>query len=369
MNVGIWSLIGIVGSILVSFWAVMRYVVSQHMRLDDNLSKNLLPYLQKARFKLEINNEISINKKYPTTYSSILFMRGIFMYFSRSERLLTAGWQSKETISEIYYFRWQRKKLESIIHSIVNSQEHVNVMALTPWGTDKLGQLEREENPIVYINDDQYEDIERDIQDILSLGKGKSSALLYGAPGTGKTRLIKYFSVKYNLPIYSVYLNPEFNNLDILMMFNDIPSRCIVLFEDFDNYFDKRECIMKNDKVNFTFDAILSALDGVYNDYNQVFFFMTCNNIDKIDVSIKDRPSRMKFVREITGPSYRKRLEILDGNDELAELTNGMTTDKVFFAKSLQNKYSAEEIMQKISKAEEALVNKENKIENETKES
>jgi predicted AAA+ superfamily ATPase len=367
MNIGIWSLIGIVGSILVSAWAVMRYVVSQHMRLDDNLSKNLLPYLQKAKLKLELNNEISINKRYPTTYSSLLFMRGIFMYFSRSERLLTAGWQSKETISEIYYLRWQRKKVEAMIHSIVNSQEHVNVMALTPWGTDKLGELMREDNPIVYIDDEQYEDIEKDVQGILATGKGKSSALLYGAPGTGKTRLIKYFSVKYNLPIYSVYLNPEFNNLDILLMFNDIPDRCIVLFEDFDNYFDKRECIMKNDKVKFTFDAILSALDGVYNDYNQVFFFMTCNNIDRIDVSIKDRPSRMKFVREITGPSYKKRLEILEGNDELAELTEGMTTDKVFFANSLQTKYSSSEIMQKIAKAEEALISNVVKVEDEEK--
>ena len=58
---------------------------------------------------------------------------------------------------------------------------------------------------------------------------------------------------------------------------------------------------------------------------------------------------------------------ILEGNDELAERTEGMTTDKVFFAKSLLNKYSAEEIMQKISKAEEALITKEKKLENETK--
>ena len=95
MNLGIWSIIGIVGSALVSVWAIMRYVISQHMRLDDNLSKNLLPYLQRTKWKLEINNEISINKKYPTTYSSFLVLEGVFMFFSRSERLLTAGWQSK----------------------------------------------------------------------------------------------------------------------------------------------------------------------------------------------------------------------------------------------------------------------------------
>lgn len=85
---------------------------------------------------------------------------------------------------------------------------------------------------------------------------------------------------------------------------------------------------------------------------------MTCNNIDNIDVSIKDRPSRMKFVREITGPSYKKRLEILEGNEELAELTEGMTTDKVFFAKSLSNKYTNQEILEKIQTSELALKEK-----------
>jgi ATP-dependent 26S proteasome regulatory subunit len=187
----------------------------------------------------------------------------------------------------------------------------------------------------------------------LESGVGKSSALLYGLPGNGKTRLVKYFSLKYNLPIYSIYLNPEYNNLDILIMFSDIPEKCIVLFEDFDNYFNKRECIMKNNEVKFTFDVILSALDGVYNDYNQVFFFMTCNDIDKIDNSIKNRPSRMKFVKEITGPSYSKRLEILEGDEELAKLTDGLTTDKVFFANSLKSRYPANEILDKITNFDE----------------
>jgi ATP-dependent 26S proteasome regulatory subunit len=187
----------------------------------------------------------------------------------------------------------------------------------------------------------------------LAGGKGKSSALLYGKPGTGKTRLIKYFSLKYNLPIYSIFLNPEYNNLDILVMFNDIPEKCIVLFEDFDNYFNKRECVMKNNEVKFTFDSLLSVLDGVYNEYNQVFFFMTCNDINKIDDSIKDRPSRMKFVTEITGPNYENRLHILDGNIELTEATEDMTTDRVFFVKSLMYTHTNDEIIIKLNKQNE----------------
>jgi hypothetical protein len=348
-NIGIWSIIGIIGSVLVSIWAVMRYVVSKHMRLDDNLSKNILPHIQKSKWKLEINNEISINKKYPATYSSFVVIKGVFMYFSRSERLLTAGWQSKETVSELYFLRWQKKKIERLIKSCVDTDEHVNVMFLAPWGSDKLGQLSKLEEPKVYINNDQYEDIEADIVNMLENKSGKTSALLYGAPGTGKTRLIKYFSVKYNLPIYSIYLNPEYNNLDILLMFSDIPKRCIVLFEDFDNYFNKRECIIKNNEVKFTYDVILSALDAVYNEYDEVVFFMTCNDIDKIDTSIKERPSRMKYVREITGPNLAKRLEILDGNYELAEMTEGMTTDRVFFAKSIADRYNNQVVIDKIN--------------------
>jgi len=111
---GIWSLIGVITGSLVSVWAFFKFIISQHFRLDDNLSKNMLPIVQKLKYKFEINNELSINKKYPSTYSAFAFLNGIPIYFTRSERLLTAGWQSKELISEIYYFRWHRKKLESI---------------------------------------------------------------------------------------------------------------------------------------------------------------------------------------------------------------------------------------------------------------
>jgi predicted AAA+ superfamily ATPase len=352
---GVWSLIGVIGGLLVSIWAFLKYIISQSMRLDDNLSKSLIPSIMNAKHKFEINNEISVNKKYPSTYSSFAILNGTLVYFTRSERLLTAGWQSKETISELYYFRWHREKIKSFINGIVNAKEYVNVMALAPWGSDKLGQLSTAEKPNVYINKEQYEPIEEDIVNILTTGKGKTSALLYGKPGTGKTRLVKYFSLKYNLPIYSIFLNPEYNNLDILVMFNDIPEKCIVLFEDFDNYFNKRECIMKNNEVKFTFDSLLSVLDGVYNEYNQVVFFMTCNDIDKIDTSIKERPSRMKFVTEITGPNYENRLRILDGNIELAEITEDMTTDKVFFVKSLMLTHTTEEIIEILHKECEVI--------------
>ena len=87
-------------------------------------------------------------------------------------------------------------------------------------------------------------------------------------------------------------------------------------------------------------------MDGIYNDYKQVVFIMTANDINKIDDSIKLRSSRFKFVREITPPSYETRFSIL-GDEELAKLTDGMTIDKIYFADSLKGKYSASEIIDK----------------------
>ena len=94
-DMGVWGLIGVVGGLLVSIWAFLKYIVSQNMRLDDNLSKSLIPSILNAKYKFEINNEISVNKKYPSTYSSFAILNGTLVYFTRSERLLTAGWQSK----------------------------------------------------------------------------------------------------------------------------------------------------------------------------------------------------------------------------------------------------------------------------------
>jgi hypothetical protein len=52
-----------------------------------------------------------------------------------------------------------------------------------------------------------------------------------------------------------------------MAMFSQITPNSIVLFEDFDNYFNGRECILGsgNTGIRFTFDIILNGLDGVYN--------------------------------------------------------------------------------------------------------
>jgi ATP-dependent 26S proteasome regulatory subunit len=202
-------------------------------------------------------------------------------------------------------------------------------MALTPHGTDRLGELSTDPNAVPVVDLKVCGDIEKDVKKVVAGEKSKTSLLLYGAPGNGKTQFIKYLARKYSLPIYVVYLNPDYSNLDIATMFASIPRRSLVLMEDFDSYFNGRECTMKNDKVKFTFDAFINALDGVHNDYKQVIFAMTANDIKKVDSSLTTRPSRFKFVCEFGPPSDEVRKTIL-GDDNLVKVTKGMSLDAVF---------------------------------------
>jgi len=53
----------------------------------------------------------------------------------------------------------------------------------------------------------------------------------------------------------------------------------------------------------FTFDTILNSLDGVYTSFDKTIFILTANDIEKVDESLKHRPSRFKIVREFPNPN------------------------------------------------------------------
>jgi len=204
----------------------------------------------------------------------------------------------------------------------------VPVELMLPYGTDKIGSLKEVfAEPLIEM--DLWADMELEVAEVSEGKRKKTSGLLYGPPGNGKSFYIKYLATKYRMPLMIFTLNPEWTNHDLLLIFAQIPKRCIVLFEDFDNYFDGRRCIIGGDNKNikFTFDVILNGLDGSYTTHDGAVFIMTVNDIDKVDEALRNRPSRFKFVREFGNPSLDTRRKLLP--EHLAQETEGLNLDQV----------------------------------------
>ena len=334
------SLGGILGG-LVS----LKFIVISHFRIPKSIAKALYKESLKSKFKFVMEEELVFDKKDPSIYKSLVKLGGAYILFDKSERLFTAGWQSKESLTDIYFFRWDTKKIKRVLDFISKIEKEINIYAMSPYGNSHIGIIDGAKPVDLVLDKSTYSDIENDVKRVINKELDKTSALLYGPPGNGKSRFIRYISQMYEFPIYTFYFNPDYTNLDILEAFSMVPKRAIILFEDFDNYFDDRTCLIKSENIKFTFDVLLNCLDGVYNDYKETIFFMTVNDISKVSTALRQRPSRFKYVREFKNPSRELKFKLL--NDiVLADGLTDISLDQTFKIKdfiSVNDKITIEE--------------------------
>lgn len=326
-------------TIIASFlgaWAFFKYILLIETRVDSNTYKTIYDLCNNEK-KVMIYEEFVSENRHPVAYVAFCFFKDSPWFFiDHSERLMQAGFNEKDHITVLTCFRWRHNALKAFLRNKLREMQlctlGVPVQLMLPYGIDKIGSLKETFDEPVFERE-LWEDFEREVSEVAQGKRKKTSALLYGPPGNGKSFFIKYLATKYRIPVMIFTLNPDWTNHDLLLIFAQIPKNSIVLFEDFDNYFDKRICIIGNDNksIKFTFDIILNGLDGAYTTHEGVVFIMTVNDINKVDEALKNRPSRFKFVKHFDNPSLSVRMKFLP--EKIAEESEGQSLDQVLKTK------------------------------------
>ncbi|KAI3404567.2 BCS1 [Candida oxycetoniae] len=210
------------------------------------------------------------------------------------------------TLTTLYRDRKLFSDLLSDAKNLAIKAREGKTVIFTSWGPEwrPFGQPKSKRLlGSVILDDGIAESVEKDVKDFLSSGEWyhqrgipyRRGYLLYGPPGSGKTSFIQALAgeLDYNICI----LNLSENNLTddrLNHLMNNIPSRSILLLEDVDAAFNKRE---QSNEQGFTsgvtFSGLLNALDGVASA-EECITFMTTNHPERLDPALL-RPGRVDF--------------------------------------------------------------------------
>lgn len=348
------TILAVLGSFMGVF-VLIKYVILMELRLDAKTFKALFEIIKEGK-SFAISEEFVTDAKYPIIFQAFCSIKDApFFFLNHSERLLTAGFQGKESVSTVTCFRWKYSRLRSYLEKQLKELElvmGVPVELITPNYIDRIGMLKTPgREPL--LKKEVWQDIADEVDEVFTGKRDKTGAILYGPPGNGKTSFVKYLATKHRVPIRLITFNPDFTNHDLMGIFSQIGPRCIVLLEDFDNYFDGRSCIVGtfNSHIKFTFDIILNGLDGVYTTYENVVFIMTVNHLEKVDSALKSRPSRFKYVRKFDNPDDEVRASLLP--PEAVAISQDLNLDQLLRLKEyLEAGLSLTTAMNNISKGD-----------------
>ncbi len=126
-------------------------------------------------------------------------------------------------------------------------------------------------------------------QDYLDWGiPYKRNYFFYGPPGTGKTSIITAIASEFNLNVHICSFSTDLDDSKFSKLMSSIRKDSILVLEDIDALFRKREKSM-NSQVSFS--CILNTLDGLQRQHG-LMTFMTTNHKEELDDALT-RPGRI----------------------------------------------------------------------------
>jgi chaperone BCS1 len=129
--------------------------------------------------------------------------------------------------------------------------------------------------------------------------------LLLGSPGNGKTSSVVALASYFKRDIYIMSL-ATMCDTSLMSVMAELPEHALVLIEDVDCLFQKRE--RQGGMEPLTFSGFLNAIDGVSSAPGHVLF-MTTNHLELLDPALI-RPSRVdrRFEFKNADPDMAERL-------------------------------------------------------------
>lgn len=104
--------------------------------------------------------------------------------------------------------------------------------------------------------------------------------MLSGIKGTGKTVMAKVIAKNSNLPI--IVVDEDYPTGRINDFFRKFETPVTIIFDEVDKHWDTED--------------LLGWLDGVQTNAKKLVLF-TCNNEDRVNDYLKDRCSRVRYIR------------------------------------------------------------------------
>lgn len=138
--------------------------------------------------------------------------------------------------------------------------------------------------------------------------------LMVGNKGAGKTLTGKLIASRISAPV--IIITEGYDDSNFISFITDPTlGNCVILIDEFEKLYDSN---------NADSNKLLSLLDGPYNTHH--IFILTVNDFWRVNDMLKNRPSRIHFLKEFTG------LE----DDVVAEIGLDLLDDKTYIPELIE---------------------------------